>query len=148
MKKRIFSLLACLLLTACVAEQNNPNVSFGLGMTGYSTRFVKMDSHAREVAHEYLAKAYKRRCGGNKAKRNPVSCELKRPFFTAGSMPVGAEYYPLPPEVMNRISFIPPGTALVQSGYSVYLIRLPDRIIYDSVSLHPYWKESLRSNGY
>lgn len=142
MEKRIFSLFACFLLLACTGQGGNAGV--GLGMTGYSTRFVKMDSHARDVATQYLASLYASHCSGRKARHNPQSCKKDRPFLTGGSIPVEAKTYPLPQDVMNKIGSIPPGTELVQSGYNVYLINWPDKIIDDSVSLHPYWKESLR----
>jgi hypothetical protein len=57
---------------------------------------------------------------------------------------VGTEYHALPQDVVNSAGFVPPGTALVQNGYTVYLIRWPNKIILDSVSLSPSWKESLR----
>ena len=143
MKKPILLFLACLSLTAC-GQQQGSSVDVGFGMTGYSTRFIKMDSHARKVSLDYLTSLYASHCGGAKAKHNLRSCKKERPFLTGGSIPVGAKTHPLPQEVMNEIGSIPPGTELVQSGYNVYLIRWPDKIIYDNVSLHPYGKESMR----
>lgn len=143
MRKQIL-ILSSLFLAACGGQGQGSNIEVGYGMTGYSSRFVKMDSHAREVALDYLASAYARNCGGKKSKRHVDACKKDKPFLTAGSIPVGAEYHSLPSDVMNRIGSIPPGTDLVQSGYNVYLIHLPDKIIYDNVSLNPYWKESLR----
>lgn len=142
MKKRIIFFMACLLLVAC--NQQEANVGFGLGISGYNSRFIKMDSHARQIIHDYLASAYKSNCPGKKAKQQTKSCTLNRPLMTNGSIPVGTEYQPLPQDIMNKIGFVPPGTDFVQIGYNVYLIHWPDKIIYDSVSLHPYWKESLR----
>ncbi len=140
MKKRIVLIMACLLLAAC--DQQGANIGFGI--TGYSSRFIKMDSHARQAIQDYLASAYKSQCSGKAKQRSKKSCTLDRPFLTNGSLPAGTEYHPLPQDIMNKIGFVPPGTVFVQSGYAVYLIRWPDKIIYDSVSLHPYWKESLR----
>ena len=134
--------MTCFLLTAC--DQQGVNVGFGLGISGYNSRFVKMDSHARQIIQDYLTSAYNSDCSGKKAKRHPKSCTLNRPLLTNGSIPVGTEYQPLPQDIMSKIGFVPPGTDLIQAGYNVYLIRWPDKIIYDSVSLHPYWKESLR----
>ena len=142
MKKHIFSLIACFLLTACIEQASNAGIGFG--MAGYSSRYIKMDIQARHVIHDYLASTYAQNCGGKKAKRHPEACRQDRPFLTSGSMPVGAKYDPLPQDIVNKIAFTPPGSVFVQSGYNVYLIRWTDKIIYDSVSLHPYWKESLR----
>ena len=142
MKKRIVFLMMCSLLAACSVQ--GPDANVGFGMTGYSSRFVKMDIQARHVLNDYLAGTYASECGGKKEKRHPETCKKDRPFLTNGSMPVGADYQLLRQDIANKIAFTPPGTAFVQSGYNVYLIRWTDKIIYDSVSLHPYGKESMR----
>jgi hypothetical protein len=144
MKNSIISLMTCLLLAGCNGQGGGNNtVGFGVGMSGYNSRFVKLDAHARDTLHDYLASAYKNQCG-RKAKHHARSCDLDRPFLTNGSLPVGAATHPLPQNIIDQIGFVPPGTSLVQSGYAVYLIHWPDKIILDSVSLRPYWKESLR----
>jgi len=142
MKKQIVFLMTCFLATAC--NEQGTNAGIGFGISGYNSRFIKIDSNARQIIHDYLADAYSSHCSGKAKHRSKKSCTLNRPFLTNGSVPVGTEYQPLPQDIMSRIGFVPPGTAFIQTGYTVYLIHWPDKIIYDSVSLHPYWKESLR----
>ena len=142
MKKQVFFLMSSFFLAACSVQ--GPDANVGFGMTGYSSRFVKMDIQARHALNDYLASAYAQNCSGKKEKRHPETCKKDRPFLTNGSIPVGVDYSPLPNDIANKIAFTPPGTVFVQSGYNVYLVRWTDKIIYDSVSLHPYGKESLR----
>jgi len=149
MKKRIIFLLSfllpCLLLAACNGQGSGvPPIStnVGFGMTGYSTRYPKLDSHARDVLQDYLQDEYDDNCKGKK--HPPKSCAQDRPYMTSGSLPVRVKSHSLPRDVVNEVGFTPPGTDLVQVGYNIYLIHFPNNIIYDSVSLHPYWKESLR----
>jgi hypothetical protein len=144
MKKRIIFLLSCFLVAACNGQQNVPAISnnVGFGMTGYSTRYPKLDSHARDVLQDYLQDEYDDNCKGRK--HPSKSCVQDRPYLTSGSLPVGVKSHALPADVVSEVGFTPPGTDLVQVGYNIYLIHFPNNIIYDSVSLHPYWKESLR----
>lgn len=141
MKKDIIYLLPCFLLIA-FGVQAQITTNMGFGMTGYSARYPKLDPHARDVLNDYLQDEYADNCKSKK--HPPKTCVEDRPYMTSASLPLGVKSHSLPSDVERDVGFTPPGTDLVQIGYNVYLIHFPNNIIYDSVSLRPYWKESLK----
>ncbi len=114
------------------------SAQIGLGF-GYNSgifldnRFddIRIGAIARKAIEEYLTGEYKRLCAGKKSL--PAGCEEQRPFYQSSFL--RAPSTRLPDSVMQKIGFTYPGTTYRQSGFSVYLVRLPDHRIYDVVSI-------------
>jgi hypothetical protein len=122
----ILAVFICLLPMASYPQ----GLSFGFGMGMGGREIVKIGPSAKAALRDYLKADYKRQCH---AKKPPDTCQQTKPLYASSSLP-SAGTFPLPPEVINKLGFIEPGTEYVQAGFVVYLIRLPRRIILDSVS--------------
>ena len=92
---------------------------------------IRIGAVARKAIEEHLAQEYKRLCSGKKSR--PAVCEEQRPFYKSSALPERGTA--LPQDVLEKIRFTYPGTTYHQVGFSVYLVRLPDRRIYDLVSI-------------
>lgn len=124
----ILAALGCLLPMASYPQ--GPSFGFGLGAGTRSREIVKIGPSAKAALRKYLAAEYQRRCH---VKKPPDSCQQTKPLYESSSLPAHGAHS-LPPEVSHELGFIQPGTDYVEAGFVVYLIRLPRRIILDSVS--------------
>jgi hypothetical protein len=70
---------------------------------------------------------------GNVTQRNRRISASRQTLYVSSNLP-SKDTHPLPQEIVGKLGFIEPGTVYVQAGFVVYLIRLPRRIILDSVS--------------
>jgi hypothetical protein len=94
-------------------------------------RIVKIGASARAVLQDYLAKEYHQQC--QVQKQQGEICRPAKALYENSALPRQKQFFPLPEAVSRKIGFTEPGTAYVQSGFAVYLIRLPRNIVLDSV---------------
>lgn len=106
--------------------------AFGSGVF-FDDRFddIRIGAVARKAIEQHLNSEYKRLCAN---KKNPPDiCLEQRPQYKSSNL--SGTSTPLSPELQKKVGFIYPGTAYRQSGFTVYLVRLPDRRIHDLVSI-------------
>jgi len=102
--------------------------------TGLGDRDIaRIPGNARQTLHDDLLTEYQKECGP-KAKKKADDCDDIKALY-AGEALSGKDSDPLPADYVKLLGFTPPGTEYDQKGYVVYLVRLPRRIILDSVSL-------------
>lgn len=130
---RFFSVF---LLVICLVTPAQAQLGIG-GMFGFGDRMeiVKIGASARAVLKDYLAADYQHHCSG---KSVPDACLPQKPYYTASALPQNADYRRIPDAVMRKIGFIEPGAVYMQIGFTVYLVKWPNRVIFDHVS---YWDE-------
>lgn len=127
MNKILIFICACILVLSFSAAHSQ----------GFRHRFRWEDTigiSARDVLHKYLDGEYQRSCSHH-AKNPPDICSETKPLYV-GSGFSDKTAHPLPPEIMQKIGFVEPGTEYVQSGLVVYLISIPRRLILDEVDIH------------
>jgi hypothetical protein len=134
MKIRFPMTLALLiLLSGHSAAAQSVGMGFGFG----DIEIVTIGAVARHVLWDYLAQEHKRLCPARPNKM-PESCKPVKPRYVGENLPRNGAYIPLPPDILKKTGFIQPGTAYLRGGYTIYLVRLPDWRIWDSISL---WEE-------
>lgn len=128
----IVALFLGLSLPAPSQAQVGLGFAFGSGVF-FDDRFddIRIGAVARKAIEEHLNSEYKRLCTNKK--KLPDICLEQRPQYKSSNLS-GAST-PLSPELQKKVGFIYPGTDYRQSGFTVYLVRLPDRRIHDLVSI-------------
>lgn len=134
MKRLLFAtLLAACLLGAAAPARAQFGVGFGIGGSPFDDRRedIRIGAVAREKLKAYLQDRYARDCTAKK--KTDGTCAKQRPYYKSAFLPQNGA--PLSADARALAGFVYPGTDYRQVGYSVYLIRLPDRKIYDVVSI-------------
>lgn len=124
--------LLCMPATAARADIGF-GIGFGAPVWGGRLDDIRIGAVARDIIDAYLHAEYSRLCPADRPPVQAETCKPARPFYRSGYLPLRGD--DLPPDILQKIGFVPPGTAYRQIGFSVYLVRLPDRRIYDSRSL-------------
>lgn len=128
-------LLFAILLSACLLPSLPARAQFGPGTGGslFGDRRddIRIGAVARQKLKAYLQDSYARDCRAKK--KTDGACAEQRPYYKGAFLPQDGE--PLPADARALAGFVFPGTDHRQVGYSIYLIRLPDRKIYDVVSI-------------
>lgn len=127
----VFTMICTLILTG--PAQAQVGLGFGIGTAPFGNRFenIRMGAVARGHIEAHLKAEYQRLCAGKDIA--PQICAKSRPYYKSAFLPVQGE--PLPTALLDKIGFVHPGTDYRQVGFSIYLIRLPDRRIHDVVSI-------------
>jgi hypothetical protein len=132
MKTCVF-ILSLLLILLPLPSQAQLELGFSLGRLGTDrVNDIKIGIAARDLLHDYLRKEYNHQCPAKK-KKLPAICEQTVPLYSGTALRSGIGK-PLSREVAKKAGFVPPGTNYVQSGFVIYLISSPRRIIIDSVT--------------
>lgn len=124
-------LVACLLAPVPAAAQFG--FGFGIGGSPFDDRRedIRIGAVARAKLKAYLQDRYAHDCTAKK--KTDGACAEQRPYYKSASLPQDGA--PLSADARALAGFVFPGTDYRQVGYSIYLIRLPDRKIYDVVSI-------------
>jgi hypothetical protein len=135
---RLIAALACACLLAAPPSPARAQIGFGVGVGGapFGERFenIRIGAVARGKLEEYLQAEFKRQCTDNKNEKEKAAlCAEQRPHYKSSFLPVRGN--DLPPALLHDLGFTYPGTDYRQIGFSIYLIRLPDRRIHDVVSI-------------
>ena len=133
---RNFLVIASFLLALCMPPAAQAQVGLGFAFGSgvfFDDRFddIRIGAVARKAIEEHLNSEYKRLCANKKSA--PEICNEQRPFYKSSNL--SGPSTALSPELQKKVGFVYPGTAYRQSGFTVYLVRLPDRRIYDLVSI-------------
>lgn len=122
--------VAAFLLTATVCRAEDAVIDSLVGRI----QVERIGQNAEKILQKYLAAEYRRDCAGT-ARIKTGRCQRVRPAYTGATLPRAPGIHPLPREVMDRIGYTPPGAAYLQHGYTVYLVRIVNRRVYDHVSV-------------
>ncbi len=127
----VFIMICTLILTG--PAQAQVGLGFGIGTAPFGNRFenIRIGAVARGHIEAHLKAEYQRLCPDKKDP--PPVCQEQRPYYKSSFLPGRGEA--LPADLLNKIGFVHPGTDYRQVGFSIYLIRLPDRRIHDVVSI-------------
>lgn len=105
----------------------------GLGVGLGDREIERISGNARQTLKADLIAEYKKECGP-KAKKKGEDCDDTKALYEGEALS-SKDSFPLPDDYVKGLGFTPPGAEYVQKGFVVYLVRLPRRIIMDSVSL-------------
>lgn len=122
--------VAAFLLTATVCRAEDAVIDSLVGRI----QVERIGQSAGKTLQKYLADEYRRDCAAA-VRKKADRCQRVRPAYTGATLPRAPGIHPLPREVMDRIGYTPPGAAYLQHGYTVYLVRILNRRVYDHVSV-------------
>ena len=131
-------IIAALLLTLAVPVATPAQAQMGLGFgfgggVFFDDRFddIRIGAIARKAIEQHLHSEYKRLCANKKT--IPDICMEQRPHYKSSNLTTPST--PLSADLQQKVGFTYPGSMYRQSGFTVYLVRMPDRRIYDLVSI-------------
>lgn len=129
--------IAALALCLSAPAATSAHAQLGIGGFGggvfFDDRFddIRIGAIARKAIEQHLHSEYKRLCANKKT--IPDVCMEQRPLYKSSNLTIPSTA--LSPDLQQKVGFVYPGTSYRQSGFTVYLVRMPDRRIYDFVSL-------------